>query len=84
MENLETGDKVKWIEPMMCVPHPEGKTDRNGVVLPVFRNTERTGIVMRGNSFSNVATVRPDGMNLPKDMPTYYDKQVKSENLIKI
>ena len=68
MENLETGDKVKWIEPMMCVPHPEGKTD----------------IVIRGNSFSNVATVRPDGMNLPKDMPTYYDKQVKSENLIKI
>tara|TARA_R110000782_G_scaffold102784_1_gene190099 strand:+ start:234 stop:488 length:255 start_codon:yes stop_codon:yes gene_type:complete len=84
MENLETGDKVKWIEPMMCVPHPEGKTDRNGVILPVFRNTERTGIVMRGNSFSKVATVRPDGMGLPKDMPTYYDKQVKSENLTKI
>ena len=36
MENLVKGDKVKWIEPMMCVPHPEGKTDRKGVVQSVL------------------------------------------------
>ena len=84
MENLVTGDKVKWIEPMMCVPHPEGKTDRDGVVLPVFRDTERTGIVMRGTGYSKEATIRPDGMTLPKGMPSYYDKSVKLENLTKI
>ena len=33
MVNLEIGDKVSWIEPMMVVPHPEGKTDSDGVVL---------------------------------------------------
>lgn len=84
MENLVTGDKVKWIEPMMCVPHPEGKTDRNGEVLPVFRNTERTGIVMRGTGYSKEATIRPDGMTLPKGMPSYYDKSINLENLTKI
>jgi len=85
MENLVTGDKVKWIEPMMCVPHPEGKTDRKGVVLPVFRNTERTGVVVSGaNGSRKEAYIRPDGMTLPKGMPSYYDKSVKLENLTKI
>jgi hypothetical protein len=84
MENFKTGDKVKWIEPMMCVPHPEGKTDRKGEVLPVFRDTERTGIVMRGGSYHQDAVVRPNGMTLPKGIPAYYDKSIKLENLNKI
>ena len=37
-EELKVGDKVSWIRPMTCVPHPEGKTDRDGNVLPVFRD----------------------------------------------
>ena len=86
MENLAKGDKVKWIEPMMCVPHPEGKTDRKGVVLPVFRDTERTGIVIsNGGGSRREAYIRPDGYKtLPKDMPSYYDKMISLENLTKI
>ena len=42
MDKLESGQKVKWVQPMTCVPHPEGKTDRHGEVLPVFRDKEFT------------------------------------------
>ena len=85
MENLVTGDKVKWIEPMMCVPHPEGKTDRKGVVLSVFRDTERTGIIVNNIGGRNEASVRPDGYkSIPNNIPSYYDKTVKTENLTKI
>ena len=27
MADIKVGDKVKWITPMMAVPHPEGKTE---------------------------------------------------------
>ena len=85
MENLANGDKVKWIEPMMCVPHPEGKTDRNGVVLPVFRDTERTGIIVSGSGGRKVIVVRPDDYKtLPTGMPTYYDKSIKCDKLTKL
>ena len=30
MADFNTGDKVTWTAEMVCVPHPEGKTDRNG------------------------------------------------------
>ena len=84
MENLANGDKVKWIEPMMCVPHPEGKTDRKGVVLPVFRDTKRTGIIVSGVG-RKVIVVRPDDYKtLPTGMPTYYDKSIKRDKLTKI
>ena len=39
MVKFETGEKVKWTQEMTCVPHPEGKTDRKGNVLPVFRDS---------------------------------------------
>jgi len=84
MVNLETGDKVSWIEPMMAVPHPEGKTDRKGVVLPVFRDTKRTGIIVSGVG-RKVIVVRPDDYKtLPTGMPTYYDKSIKRDKLTKI
>ena len=35
---IKEGDKVKWIKKMAIVPHPEGKTCREGKVLPVFRD----------------------------------------------
>ena len=40
MAKFENGEKVKWIQEMTCVPHPKGKTDRKGNVLPVFRDKE--------------------------------------------
>ena len=77
MVNLEIGDKVSWIEPMMVVPHPEGKTDSDGVVLPVLRDTKRTG--------GQFAVVRPiDGSTPPTRMPNYYDKSIKSDKLTKL
>ena len=39
------GDRVKWIAKMHPVPHPEGKTDREGNVLPVLRDKEMTGSI---------------------------------------
>ena len=44
---LKVGDKVSWIRPMTCVPHPEDKTDRDGNVLPVFRDKLEKGRVIR-------------------------------------
>ena len=55
---FKVGDKVSWIKPMACVPHPEGKTDRNGVVLPVFRDKLEKGRVMSYNYHGY--SVRPD------------------------
>jgi hypothetical protein len=85
MENFEKGDKVSWIEPLMCVPHPEGKTDRHGEVLPVFRDTKCSGIIVSGSSGRKAIVVRPDLHTiLPTDMPTYYDKSIKCDKLTKL
>jgi hypothetical protein len=40
---FKDGERVKWIQRMTPVPHPEGKTDREGNVLPVLRDKEMTG-----------------------------------------
>ena len=86
MANIKTGDKVKWITPMMAVPHPEGKTDRKGVVLPVFRDTERTGVVMGTHGTRGSVSIRPDSQvgKTPKGMDTYYDLSVNAKNITKI
>jgi len=86
MVDIKEGDKVKWITKMMAVPHPEGKTDRDGVVLPVFRNTERIGTVISTYGGRKMYSVRPDDLkcSTPKDMDTYYDLSVKFEDLTKI
>jgi len=84
MANFSNGDKVSWVEPMTIVPHPEGKTDRNGEVLPVFRDKTFTGTVISkvGN---NKIQVRPDGYKtLPKGIPSYYDRGVLETELTKI
>tara|TARA_R100000544_G_C2190325_1_gene41349 strand:+ start:279 stop:530 length:252 start_codon:yes stop_codon:yes gene_type:complete len=83
MTEFNTGDKVKWIQEMMCVPHPEGKTCRKGIVLPVFRDTERTGVIMH-SCYDDRFTVRPDNMTKPRGMDSYYDKAVKGSKLTKI
>ena len=67
---------------MVCVPHPEGKTCRKGIVLPVFRDKEYIGEVISlcGNG---KVQVRPEGLNceLPKGMPSYYDQNIQREEL---
>jgi len=71
---FKVGDKVSWIKPMACVPHPEGKTDRNGVVLPVFRDKLEKGRVMSYNYHGY--SVRPDWAEEYKDSTCgerYYD-----------
>ncbi len=83
MADFNTGDKVTWTAEMVCVPHPEGKTDRNGEVLPVFRDKQMTGTIIN-SCYDNRYTVRPDGTTTPKGMDSYYDKMVKGSKLSKI
>tara|TARA_R100001377_G_scaffold41042_1_gene23042 strand:- start:239 stop:496 length:258 start_codon:yes stop_codon:yes gene_type:complete len=85
MVEIKVGDKVKWVHHMFCVPHPEGKVCREGKILPVFRNTERTGKVVSYSGQHRMAQVRPDDRtNTPKSMASYYDEQVDSKELTKI
>jgi len=86
MAKLIKGDKVKWITKMMAVPHPDGNTDSEGMVLPVFRNTERSGVVISSNGRGGSFNVRPDNLKCgtPKGMDTYYDLNIKTDELTKI
>lgn len=86
MEIFKEGDKVKWIHKMKAVPHPEGKTDRNGVVLPVFRDTEREGTIIRAIESIRTCQVRPDStLNKgPAGMGSYYDLNIEKDLLEKI
>jgi hypothetical protein len=84
MTELRSGDKVKWIRPNTCVPHPDGKTDRKGEVLPVFRDKEYVGKVISTYS-NNKYQVRADNYGAtPKGMDSYYDQMVSKEDLTKI
>ena len=81
---IKEGDKVKWIKKMAIVPHPEGKTCREGKVLPVFRDKEYTGTVIQ-NSNNRRIQVRPDGLRvLPTGIDSYYDVNVPFDELTKI
>ena len=82
MANLEIGSKVKWIKKMAAVPHPEGKTDRHGEVLPVFRDKEYEGTIV-SSSHDNRYVIRPDHTieKCPSDMPSYYDVVVKEKEI---
>tara|TARA_R100000541_G_C1845268_1_gene76637 strand:- start:297 stop:554 length:258 start_codon:yes stop_codon:yes gene_type:complete len=82
MAEIKTGDRVKWIRPMTAVPHPEGKTCRKGIVLPVFRDKEFIGEVVSlcGNG---KVQVRPEDLTceLPKGIPSYYDQNIDRDKL---
>jgi len=82
MSNFKKGDKVKWIEPMTIVPHPEGKTDRNGEVLPVFRDKEMIGRIITKTAYG--WQVRPDWAEKYKYAmcgERYYDKNIEESKL---
>ena len=44
VKRFKIGQTISWMQPNQMVPHPEGKTDRNGDVLPVMRTKELTGV----------------------------------------
>ncbi len=50
MKKLADGAKVTWVAKMHPVPHPEGKTDRDGNILPVLRDKVCFGEVIRVGS----------------------------------
>ena len=83
MKKFKKDDKVKWISKMTIVPHPEGKTDRKGEVLPVFRDKECYGRIISETSRGRW-TVRPDWAEEYKDKmcgERYYDKMIKESEL---
>jgi len=78
---FKVGDKVSWIKPMACVPHPEGKTDRKGVVLPVFRDKLEKGRII--GVVYNGYSIRPDWAEQYKDAmcgERYYDQTISSQD----
>ena len=84
MTELKNGDKVKWIRPNTCVPHPEGKTDRKGEVLAVFRDKEYTGKIITKYNEDRIQVRADNYAATPKGLPSYYDQIVTSEDLTKI
>jgi hypothetical protein len=60
--NFKSGDSVTWIKKMSIVPHPEGNTDRDGNILPVFRNTKISGRIISSSS-DKTFWVRPNSIN---------------------
>lgn len=83
MANFKTGDRVKWIKKMAIVPHPEGKTDRKGNVLPVFRDTSISGRII-SNGSGDAWFVRPEAAEAHKNKicgERYYDVHINASDL---
>ena len=83
-KQFEEGTKVKYLKRMAIVPHPEGKTDRHGEVLPVFRDAWLDGIILGFSSHNKHYWVRPAGWESYKDKicgERYYDIQVAKEDI---
>jgi hypothetical protein len=87
MKNFKIGDQVSWIKKMAGVPHPEGLTDRDGNVLPVFRDTKILGRVVQAGALSGLNKtwfVRPVAAESHADKicgERYYDVNVNELNL---
>ena len=83
MSNFKVGDRVNWVKKMACVPHPEGKTDKKGNVLSVFRDTLMEGRIIRWSG-ADTLVIRPNGADAHKDRicgERYYDFKIKEENI---
>jgi hypothetical protein len=82
MADLKVGSQVAWIKKMACVPHPEGKTDRDGNVLPVFRDTKMTGTIIEGGT-RGTWWVRPNGVIINiRHSERIHDVQLNQEDII--
>jgi hypothetical protein len=64
---FKTGDRVETTIKKM-VPHPEGKTDRLGEVLPVLRDVKVKATVCHGGN-KEVAVVKVDGRPYEQSVP---------------
>jgi hypothetical protein len=86
MDKFQINDKVTWIEELAIVPHPEGKVDLYGNVLPVFRDMQKFGRVI-ANSSKNFYVIRPEFAEAYKDKicgERYYDIKIEENNLSKV
>jgi hypothetical protein len=86
MEKIKVGDRVKWLEEKVVVPHPEGKLGWEIDVLPVLRDKELTGVVTGLNGKKNTYQVRIDSIynRLPPEIPSSYDQKIEPSRLTKI
>jgi len=83
-KEFNPGEKVLYLKRMAAVPHPEGKTDRNGEVLPVFRDTWKEGIILSFSNHNKQYWVRPANFETYKDKICgirYYDFQAAAEDI---
>jgi hypothetical protein len=81
---FKSGEKVMYLKKMAIVPHPEGKTDRNGEVLPVFRDTWKEGVILSYSDHNNKYWLRPGNWESYKDAicgERYYDFQASAEDI---
>ena len=84
MANFKIGDQVSWVKKMAIVPHPEGKTDREGNVLPVFRDAVIKGRIIDSGG-SGKWFVRPEAAEAHKDRicgERYYDIKISEQDII--
>ena len=84
MANFKVGDQVSWVKKMACVPHPEGKTDKDGNILPVFRDTVINGRIISWGGFGTWF-VRPESAEAHKDKicgERYYDIKISEKDII--
>lgn len=65
---FKTGDRVETTIKKM-VPHPEGKTDRLGEVLPVLRDVKVQATICHGGN-KNQAVIKVDGRPYEQFVPT--------------
>ncbi len=84
MKNFKTGDQISWVKKMACVPHPDGKTDWCGNVLPVLRDIIIHGrIISKGSD--NTWYVRPKfAENLKSKIcgERYYDIRIEEKDIM--
>lgn len=62
------GDRVETTIKKM-VPHPEGKTDRLGEILPVLRDVKVTATVCHGGN-DTTSIIKVDGRPYTQFVPT--------------
>jgi hypothetical protein len=84
MANFKIGDQVSWVKKMACVPHPEGRTDREGNILPVFRDTVVNGRIVEWGG-TGAWFVRPAFAEAHKNSicgERYYDIKISEQDII--
>ena len=84
MANFKVGDQVSWVKKMAIVPHPEGKTDKQGNILPVFRDALIKGRIVEWGG-TGKWFVRPEAAEAHKDKlcgERYYDIKINEQDIV--